>query len=180
MNENIKIKTKRLFLRPIEKKDALEIFKYRSDSITNKFQGWIPKTLDETYEFIHKTSSEIDVVGTWFQFVILENITNELIGDVGIHFLDSEKKQVEVGITIEKQQQGKGLATETLIAIINYLFNHLEKHRIIASIDPENSNSIKLFERIGFRKEAHFKESLFINGKWVDDLVYALLKSEWN
>jgi len=32
---------------------------------------------------------------------------------------------------------------------------------------------------LGFRKEAHFRESLLINGEWVDDLVYALLKDEW-
>jgi len=34
-------------------------------------------------------------------------------------------------------------------------------------------------ERIGFRKEGHFVESLFINGKWVDDLIYALIEKDW-
>jgi RimJ/RimL family protein N-acetyltransferase len=56
----------------------------------------------------------------------------------------------------------------------------LKKHRIITSIDPENTNSIKLVERIGFRKEAHFIESLFINGKWVDDIVYAITRKDWD
>jgi len=36
-----------------------------------------------------------------------------------------------------------------------------------------------LVERLGFRKEAHFVESLFFHGKWVDDLVYAILAKEW-
>lgn len=57
------------------------------------------------------------------------------------------------------------------------MFNELEKHRIITSIDPENINSIELVKRIGFRKEAHFIESLYINGKWVDDVIFALLKN---
>jgi len=56
----------------------------------------------------------------------------------------------------------------------------LNKHRIIASIDPDDKNSIRLVERIGFRKEAHFVESLLINGKWVDDLIYALIEKDWN
>ena len=34
-------------------------------------------------------------------------------------------------------------------------------------------------ERLGMRREAHHLESSFIKGEWVDDLVYALLRSEW-
>ena len=175
----IEIETERLFLRPVKKKDAIKLFNYRSDSVTNKYQGWIPKNLDDTYEFIKKTSSKIDVVDSWFQFVIIENDSYKIIGDMGIHFGDAEKKQVEIGITLNTNQQGKGFATEALKGTINFLFEKLDKHRIIGSIDPRNINSIKLLERVGFRKEAHFRESLLINGEWVDDLVYALLKKEW-
>lgn len=38
---------------------------------------------------------------------------------------------------------------------------------------------MKLVERLGFRKEAHFKESYYANGQWNDDLIYALLQREW-
>lgn len=179
MEQKIEIKTERLFLRPIEKKDAVKIFNYRSDSIANKYQGWIPKNLDDTYEFIKRSSSQINIVDTWFQLVIIENDSHEIIGDLGIHFLDTEKKKVEIGITLDKNKQGKGFATEALKETINYIFNKLDKHRIIGSIDPKNSSSIRLLERVGFKKEAHFRESLLINGEWVDDLVYALLKREW-
>jgi len=175
----VTIETECLHLRPIENKDAVDLFHYRSDAITNKFQGWIPKKIEDAYEFIKKTSSEIDVVDSWFQLVIIEKNSNELIGDIGVHFLDTDKKQVELGITIAKKHQKKGFASEALKEIIYYLFNNLNKHRITASIDSENINSIKLFERLGFRKEAHFRKSLFINGKWVDDVIYAILKTEW-
>jgi len=179
MIEKVIIETERLHLRPIENNDAIDLFNYRSDAVTNKFQGWIPKKLEDVYEFINKTSTEFDVVDSWFQFVIAERNSKEILGDIGVHFLDIDKKQVEIGITLAKKQQGKGFASETLKGIIHYLFNKLDKHRIIASIDPENMNSIKLFERLGFIKEAHFRKSLLINGKWVDDLVYAILKNEW-
>jgi RimJ/RimL family protein N-acetyltransferase len=59
------------------------------------------------------------------------------------------------------------------------VFKDLKKHRIIVSIDPGNLNSIRLVERIGFRKEAHFVESLWINGNWVDDLIYAMIEKDW-
>jgi RimJ/RimL family protein N-acetyltransferase len=171
--------TDRLFIRPLLIEDKASVFKYRSDSESNKYQSWIPREIKDVEVFIENVSNEINVPETWFQFVILEKQANILIGDIGIHFMDSENKQVEVGCTLNRDYQGNGYATESLRTIIDYLINTLDKHRVIASIDPRNSNSIRLVERLGFKKEAHFVESFFSNGKWQDDLVYALLAREW-
>ena len=172
------IESKRLILRPITLEDKNEIFEYRSDSETNKYQGWIPETIDDVETFIGKISKLINEPGTWFQFVIIEKESKKITGDLGIHFIDSE--QAEIGCTLNKVFQNKGYATESVKRVIDFLFKDLKKHRIIASIDPDNKNSIRLVERIGFRKEAHFIESLLINGKWVDDLIYALIEKDWN
>lgn len=169
----------RLILRPIKPADKNALFEYRSDIITNQYQGWIPESLQDVEEFIGKLPHKINLPDTWFQFAIVEKETEKLIGDLGIHFLNAANKQAEIGCTLNKYFQGKGYATEAVERIMDYLFNELEKHRIVTSIDPENIHSIKLVERLGFRKEAHFVESLFANGKWVDDLVYAMLKKEW-
>lgn len=180
MTTRLEIKSERLLLRPITLDDAEAIFKYRSDAITNQFQGWIPKTFEDVYDFIeNRVSSTIDVVDTWYQLAIIKKENGELIGDVGIHFLDADKKQTEIGCTLDKNKHGKGFATEALKETIHFLFNTLNKHRIVTSIDPENIKSIELVKRLGFRKEAHFRKSLLINGEWVDDLVYAMLREDW-
>ena len=57
---------------------------------------------------------------------------------------------------------GKGYATEASIKTIYYIFNELNRYRIISSIEPRNKKSIGLVERLGFRKEAHFKESVLV------------------
>lgn len=181
IGNTIRILSERLLLRPVQMEDADSIFTYRSDAVVNQYQGWIPTTIDDVHDFItNKVSSEINLPGTWFQFAIIKTDNNELIGDIGIHFLPSDAFQVELGITLNMDHQGKGYATEALKETIDYLFRELNKHRITASIDPQNQPSINLFERLGFRKEAHFRKSLFTNGEWVDDLVYAILKDEWN
>lgn len=180
MENTILLLTERLLLRPISIEDANFIFSYRSNAEVNKYQGWIPENLNDVHHFIaNKVSPEINLPCKWFQFVVIKKDNNELIGDIGIHFLASDAFQVEIGCTFNKDYHGKGYATEALTETIKYLFEKLNKRRIIASIDPRNQPSINLFERLGFRKEAHFKESLLINGEWVDDLVYATLKDDW-
>jgi len=173
------IETERLLIRPITIDDKNEIFKYRRDKETNKYQGWIPETIEDVEVFIGKISAQINVPETWFQFAIIDKKTQRLVGDLGIHFIDSENKQAEIGCTLNKDFQNQGFATESVKKVIDYLFNELHKHRIITSIDPANKKSIRLVERIGFRKEAHFIESLLINGEWFDELIYAMIEKDW-
>lgn len=180
MGNQLLLETSRLLLRPIEMMDAHAIFIYRSDAEVNRFQGWIPTDiLDVNYFINYKVSQEMNLPGTWVQFVIINKITHELIGDIGIHFLSSDAFQVEIGCTLNKLFHGKGYASEALKKMIDWLFKTLNKRRIMASIDPRNLSSIKLYERLDFRKEAHFHQSIYINGEWADDLVYAILKDEW-
>jgi len=180
MSECIGINTDRLLLRSIRPDDAAALFKYHSDAVINKYQGWIPKTIDDVYDFIeNRISPTIDLINTWYQFGIILKENFEFIGDVGIHFLDEHKKQVEIGCTLDINYQGKGFATEALIRIINYVFLDLDKNVVVTYIDPENIKSIALVERIGFKKEAHFKESNSIKREWPDDIVYSIIKEDW-
>lgn len=173
------LQTQRLLLRPIQLDDKQTLFDYRKDEETNKYQGWIPKTIGDVEEFIGKLEPQLNIPESWFQMAIIEKENQVFIGDLGIHFLEESSQQVELGYTLNKKFQGKGYATEAINTVINYLFSELNKHRITASVDPENSPSFKLLERLGFIKEAHFRESLFINDEWVDDIIYALLAKEW-
>jgi len=175
----MELTTDRLFIRPITIADKEDLLAYRSDAITNQYQGWIPSKLSDVEKFIGKLSPTPNLPNTWYQLGIVERKSNKFIGDVGIHFIDPKNYQAEVGCTLDKNYQGQGFALEALRKVIDYLFTEYKKHRIIASIDPDNLSSIILVERLGFRKEAHFKESLMINNQWVDDIIYAILAKEW-
>ncbi len=174
---NNTLKTETLQLRPIDRQDAQAVFEYRSDAETNQYQDFIPEKIKEVYEFIEDSAEEMNEAGTWFQLVIIHSESEQIIGDIGLHFLDDE--QVEIGITLAKAFHNKSYATEAMQTIIDLLFLQLKKHRIIASTDPRNTASIRLLERLNFRKEAHFKESYLHNGEWLDDAQYGLLNSEW-
>lgn len=69
-----------------------------------------------------------------------------MIGDIGLHFLEPENRQVEVGSSIVLKQQSKGYATEALQAVLVYLFGNWQKQRVIASVDLRNEKSIVLLK----------------------------------
>ncbi len=86
---------------------------------------------------------------------------------------------LEIGWVINSLFQGKGYALEAAYRLLEYGFNSLASHRIIATCQPENVASRKIMEKIGMRKEGHFKKCIFRRGKWIDELFYAILAEEW-
>ncbi len=175
----MQLETERLLLRDITIDDKQAIFDYRSDAETNKFQSWIPENLEEVESFIQRNNKDFNLPESWYQVLITDKDTKTVIGDIGIHFFENENLQVELGITLSKNFHGKGYASEALKAVIGFLFTNFGKHRIMASIDPDNVDSIRLMEKVGLRKEAHFVKSLFWKNNWVDDVIYAVLREEW-
>ena len=171
------ISSRRLTLRVIKLSDSISMFKYRSDPIVSQYQNWKPRTIDDVNDFIIKLPDLPNIPDTWYQLGIFIKDSNELIGDIGIHFIDN--LQVEIGITLSLEYQGKGIATEAVVEVINYLLFDLRKHRIFASVDPKNIKSIALLRGIGMRKEAHFKKSIWFDEQWSDDVVFAILEEEW-
>jgi len=68
----MKLETERLILRPISINDKTEIFAYRSDKESNKYQTWIPNTIEDVESFIDNIAKQINEPETWFQFAIIE------------------------------------------------------------------------------------------------------------
>jgi len=177
--EELIISTERLYLRRLKLSDAEVMFHYRADPEIYRYQNWQPSGIRDVEYFItDRIAEEPDVPGTWYQFGIFVKGENTMIGDLGIHFLEDEK-QCEIGYTLASDFQGKGYALEAVKGILGYLFGSLKKHRVIGSVDPGNIKSTNLLEKIGMRKEAHFRKSLLVNGQWTDDVIYAILEEEW-
>ncbi|MHB1150745.1 MAG: GNAT family N-acetyltransferase [Eubacteriales bacterium] len=179
MNAFKTILTDRLLIRKLEIADNNDFFNYRSLPEIYEFQSFKPKDIIESASFFCGIPELPNIQNTWFQLAVCIKESKRLIGDIGIHFLEDDA-QTEIGYTIAPDFQGQGYAAEALKAVIGYLFNDLNKHRIIASVDPDNIKSIKLLVKLGMRKEAHFVKSFKINGAWFDDCIYAVLNEEWN
>jgi RimJ/RimL family protein N-acetyltransferase len=175
--EAIHLTTERLTLRPMLPEDAEAVFEYRTLPEVSKYLLWRPAKVQDLKERWAGLADKPNITGTWYNLLMYPTGSNTLIGDTGIHFIDDH--QVEIGYVLNPQHQGKGYAAEAMQAVVNYIFTTLGKHRITASVDPDNAASIKLLQKLNMLKEAHFKKSLLHNGKWVDDCIYAILREDW-
>ena len=89
---------------------------------------------------------------TWFQLGIVEQQSGKLIGDCGLHCPGDDSRLMELGITFTPEAHWKGYATEALTAVIEYIFDELDAHRISAVTDANNQAAKSLFLRLGFRQ----------------------------
>jgi len=172
--------TGRLLLDALVPADAPALFAYRADPEVARYQSFAPTGLPDAEAFIRDLpATPFGTPDTWFQLAVRRHRRAALIGDLGVHFT-ADGHQVEVGFTLAPTHQGQGLASEAVTALLDHTLGALGKHRAFASVDPRNAPSLALLERIGMRREAHFRQSLWFKGEWVDDVVYAVLRTEWS
>lgn len=170
------LKTERFILNRMKLSDAPEIFHFRSDpeiltylareplSDISQAEEWIQNGIDS---IINKTGI------TW---AIRETEDSPMIGNVGIWRFMGENYRGEVGYTLHPKYQGKGIMTECFRTVVEYGFEELNLHSYQAEIDPNNTASKNLLERLNFKKEAHFTEDYYFDGKFTDSAIYSLVE----
>ncbi len=179
-NEALELRSLRLCLRRVCTEDVTAICAYRSLPDVARFQSWESFGPDDAARLIASQAGVMpDTPGTWLQLALVLLESTEIIGDCGIHFLRDEPRQVELGITLAPDHQGRGLAKEALSTVLGYVFDTLGKHLALALTDAENYAAAGLFRSLGFRQEAHFVEHLWFKGAWGSEYLFALLHREW-
>jgi len=179
---NLPIETERLRLRKYEDKDLADILEYSSD-----IDFWLVRNLDwsvseEGIKEYWEAQRDVDpsTDPQWFSLVVELKAERKVIGNVGIGFIKTgEHRQGRIGWLLGRKYQGRGLATEAVRALVATCFEELGFHRISARTGRDNKRSWLLMQRLGMRREAHFRESHLVKGEWRDEFVYAILVDEW-
>jgi ribosomal-protein-alanine N-acetyltransferase len=179
---NLPIETERLCLRKYEDRDLADILAYSSDA-----DFWLARNLDwpvseEGVKDYWEAQREVDPRADpeWLSLVIELKAEEKAIGHVGIGVRKTgEHRQGMIGWLLGRKYQGQGYATEAARALVTVGFEQLGLHRITARTHTENRRSWYLMERLGMRREAHFRESHVVEGEWCDEFIYAVLADEW-
>lgn len=105
--------------------------------------------------------------------------TGAFIGDISLVYRSELNGTAEIGFVVDPAHHGRGLAAEGTRAIVDLAFESLDIHRIVGRCDARNVASARLLTRLGMRQEAHHVENEFVKGEWTDELVFAIVRSEW-
>ncbi len=88
--------------------------------------------------------------------------------------------RAEIGYSLLPEHWRQGYLAEALPALIDHAFGAMQLSRLEADIDPDNTASARVLERLGFRREGLLRERWLVNGAPSDSAMYGLLRAEWN
>ncbi|MFT3738248.1 MAG: GNAT family protein [Breznakibacter sp.] len=92
---------------------------------------------------------------------------------------DVLRKNAEIGYWLGEQYWGKGIATVAVGLLVDYLFNNFDVHRVYAEVFGYNQASCRVLVKNRFVQEAVLRECIYKNGKFHDNLVFALRRGDW-
>ena len=168
------IETQRLRIRSFQRKDWQALYDYTSDPAVMMYIPEGPFTPEQAKAFV------ADNMGEQAHFVaVLLKTGDMLVGHMEFHPWFAPQTY-EIGWVIDRAYHGQGYATEAAMALLQYGFETLHLHRIIATCQPENVASCRVMEKLGMRREAHFRKCIRrADNEWLDEYFYALLEEEW-
>ena len=175
------IATRRLLLRPYTMDDLEALHAIQSLPEVARYLYWEPRSRDEVREVLARRVRRptLEVEGETLVLAIVLAESGVLVGDVNLHWLSRKHRQGEIGFVLHPDHHGQGLAGEAAAVLLRLGFEELGLHRIIGRCDGRNTASAKVMERLGMRREAHFRQNELVKGEWCDELVYAMLVEEW-
>lgn len=181
LSATLPLKTDRLLLRNYRADDFAATHAFATDPEVVRYMEWGPNDETETHNFIRTTlDQQAAEPRTHFTLAILlrEHEPSELIGNCSLR-IDPGSRQAELGYTYDRRHWGHGYATEAAAAILHFGFRWLDLHRIYAKCVAENLPSARIMEKLGMRREGHFRAYRQVHGTWRDFLYYAILDREW-
>ena len=174
-----KLETERFILRKGVVNDSKDLFElYSNENVVKylplKLFDSVEDAIDEInwYEKIFK-----EQIG--LRWVIEETMTQKVIGTCGYLNYEKEHNRIEIGYDLKPDYWGQGIMQETLGKIIHFAFTSMEINKIEAKVEPENKASIRLLGKLNFCQEGVLRQHEFEKGKYVDLVLFSILKSEY-
>lgn len=167
--------TARLVLRAFQAKDVPDVLAYADDPEYARFipvpQPYLER---DAQEFVDQASVRPKSEPMW-----AIEYEGRVQGAIEL-YVDGSNRRGELHYAIARPLWGRGLTTEAVIAVIRYAFSDLQLNRLFASPDVRNVGSWRVLEKAGMRREGVLRSHRVVKGEPVDDVVYAILREEFD
>lgn len=176
-----RLTTARLVLRELTLEDAGWYLTHFSRPEIVSGQGYpAPDGLEGAREELQRFVIDLVAQGTGGRWGIALKDHEALVGSAGFYDWDHKTRSAEIGYDLAPEQWGEGLMREALTVILDHCFEHLALNRLQALVLPRNERSQQLLTGLGFAREGLLRQrGVDEKGQLCDDLVFALLRSEW-
>ena len=170
---------KRINLRALRSSDADALCIHAKDREISRFT-FIPHPYrpDHARRFLDysriQTRKEIGL-----HMGIEEKSSGQIIGVIGFEGIDRHNRKVEIGYWLGKKYWNQGIATEAVTLALSYAFTTLRMKRVYAQVFLGNVVSERLLLRLGFTREGVERASRLRRGRWMDCILYAILKEDF-
>ena len=172
-------RTARLVLRPLAAPDAGALLALFSDPEVMRYWSCAPWTgVKQAHDYIAGARKDL-ASGAMLRLGVELGATGDLIGQIALHHFDQQNRRCDVGYALSRAHWGRGYLGEAMTAMLEHGFEALELNRVEADVDPRNTASARLLERIGFAREGLLRERWIVAGEVCDTAFYGLLKSDW-
>jgi RimJ/RimL family protein N-acetyltransferase len=175
----LRFDTPRLVMRPLRHADAPELFAFYSDPQVYRYipvGGW--QHIDEAHQRIARSINTMGA-GEEVRLAVQRREDTRVIGELLLFNFNGDSRRADLGYALARDAWGCGYVSEALSPLIDFAFGALEMRRLEAEIDPRNTASAKVLERLGFRQEGFLRQRWVLRGEVSDSGVYGLLGSEW-
>lgn len=174
------IETTRLILRRAVREDAEPMFRnWASDPEVTKFLTWPAHGRVEISDrVVHSWIQEYEKEN-YYQWMIVPKELGEPIGSISVVRQNDRVEEAEIGYCIGRKWWHKGIMTEALAAVMEYLFAEVGLSRVAARHDPNNPHSGMVMRKCGMKYEGTNRACDRNNQGICDAAQYAVLRSEW-
>ena len=172
------LETPRLILREFRADDFDALFEIDSRPETARFEP--EKSADDVRQYLEQAALQaLAQPRVHYRFAITVRPDDTVRGLVGMARNIEMTRDWEIGWMVHPDAWGKGYASEAARRVIDLAFDQLGAHRVIAFCDVENLASERVMQKLGMWREAIMRQTRLLRGEWRDELLYAILESEW-
>ncbi|MBD3860662.1 GNAT family N-acetyltransferase [Bacillus sp. 28A-2] len=173
------IHTERLILKQATMADAEDMHLYLSNETVCRYMGI------DAHQSIEETKEEVD----WYNQIFKEQTgirwgislkgDTTIIGSCGFLNLEKQHRRTEFGYELHHDHWRKGIMKEAITAVLRYGFQEMNLNRIEAIIDPANTSSVQLLEKIEFVREGLLREYELGQKRFDDVYMYSIFKRDY-
>lgn len=176
------LETPRLLLRPVDERDAADVFLFASNPAVTRYTLWTAhETLDDTFAFVRDyarsryAGREPDPLG----IVLKDDPTRSVVGSVGCFWVSKRDGVMELGYNLAEPYWGRGIAAEAARRVLDYLFEEYPVVRVQARVIEGNEASARVARKLGMTPEGKLRSLLLHRDRHVDVEFYSVLRHEW-